>query len=319
VALNKKRGGSDMLISVVLPTFNREKQLPRAIASVLSQSYRNLELIIIDDGSTDSTEEIVKGYSDARIRYYKQDLNKGGSAARNVGIKSARGEMVAFQDSDDEWLPDKLERQVRKFSEVGDDVGVIYCGYESVFERTNEVVSSSIPDEKGDVYKRMLIGCITGTLTVVVRVSCFKKAGLFDEKMQSCHDWDLWIRISKYYKFDYVPEILAKAYIHGNQLSTNLETKIKGKEKILEKYKEELIKDSSFYKRYLMGLYLQHAMTGNISKGRIYLLDVLNLYPRHLKGYVHLAFSFIIPWIYPKVLKSYYAKSRDGITYYIIN
>jgi len=307
------------LISVILPTFNREIFLPRAISSVLNQTYKNLELIIVDDGSTDNTEAIVKDYSDTRIRYYKQILNKGGSAARNVGIKLAGGELIAFQDSDDEWLPEKIERQVRKFSEVSDDVGIIYCGYESVFERTNEVVSKSIPDEKGDVHKRMFLGCITGTLTVIVRASCFRKAGLFDEKMQSCHDWDMWIRVAKYYKFDYVPEILAKAYIHGNQLSTNLEIKIKGKEKILEKYREELIKDPSFYKRYLVGLYLQHAMIGNISKGRIYLLDILKLYPQYLKGYVHLVFSFAIPWIYPKVLKSYYAKSRDGITYYIIN
>ena len=107
------------LVSVVLPTFNRERLLPRAINSVLNQTYKNLELIIVNDGSTDDTEKVVKGYSDKRIRYYKQELNKGGSAARNVGIKLARGELISFQDSDDEWLPEKLERQVRKFSEVG--------------------------------------------------------------------------------------------------------------------------------------------------------------------------------------------------------
>ncbi len=135
------------LISVVLPTFNRKRLLPRAINSVLNQTYKNLELIIIDDGSTDNTEEIVKAYSDTRIRYCKQKLNRGGSAARNAGIKLAKGELISFQDSDDEWLPEKLERQVRKFSEVGDDVGVIYCGYESVFERTKEVLPRSIPDE----------------------------------------------------------------------------------------------------------------------------------------------------------------------------
>jgi glycosyltransferase involved in cell wall biosynthesis len=307
------------LISVVLPTFNRERLLPRAINSVLNQTYKNLELIIVDDGSTDNTEAIVKGYSDTRIRYYKQELNKGGSAALNVGIKLASGELISFQDSDDEWLPEKLERQVRKFSEVGDDVGVIYCGYELVFDRTKEVVSRSIPDEKGNVYKRMFIGCITGTITVIARASCFEKTGLFDEKIQSYYDWDMWIRVAKYYKFDYVPEILAKAYIHGKQNSTNLELRIKNKEKILEKYREELIKDPSFYKKFLIGLYLQYAMNGKVNKGRIHLINALKLYPFHLKGYVHLCFSMFIPWIYRKVLKSYYTKSRDGITYYIIN
>ena len=307
------------LISVIIPTYNRAALLPRSINSVLSQTYKGFELIIIDDGSTDNTEDIVKGFSDKRIRYYRQKHNKGGPAALNVGIKLAKGELISFQDSDDEWLPEKLEKHVRKFSEVGEDVGVIYCGYELLYERTREVAQRSIPDEKGDVSKRMFIGCISGTITLVLRASCFEKTGLFDEKMKSCYDWDLLIRVAKYYKFDYVPEILAKAYIHGKQNSTNLELRIKSKERILEKYREELIKDPSFYKKYLIGLYLQNAMIGNISKGRIHLLDALKLYPQHLKGYVHLVFSFVVPWIYPKVLKPYYAKSRDGISYYMIN
>lgn len=304
------------LISVVLPTYNRKTLLPRAIKSVLDQTYKYLELIIIDDGSTDNTKDIVKGFSDKRIRYHKEKHNKGGSVARNIGIKLAKGELISFQDSDDEWLPEKLERQVRKFSEVGDDVGVIYCGYESVFERTNEVVSRSIPEEKGNVYNRMLIGCITGMLTVTVRDTCFQKVGIFDETLPCFEDWDLWLRISKYYKFDYVPDILAKAYIHGKQLSTNLKIKIKGKEMILEKYREELIKFPSFYKKFLVGLYLQHAMVGDI-KGRKHLIVVIKLYPFYLKGYVHLCFSLFIPWIYRKVLMPYYNKGKDGIKYYM--
>lgn len=304
------------LISVVLPTFNREKYLPRAINSVLTQTYKNLELIIVDDGSTDNTEAIVKGYSDTRLRYYKQELNKGGSAARNVGIKLARGELISFQDSDDEWLPEKLEKQVRKFSEVGDHVGVICCGYEFIHDKTNEVVSKSIPVEKGNVHRIMLINNYTGPLAVLMKATCFKKVGLFDETLPCCHDWDLWIRVSKYYKFDYVPDILAKAYIHGKQLSTNLEVKIKGKEIILEKYREEFMKEPLFYRRYLMGLYLQHAMIGDI-KGRIHLINAIRLYPFQLKGYVHLCFSLFVPWIYRKVLMPYYNKNKDGIKYYM--
>jgi len=307
------------LISVVLPTFNRERLLPRAINSVLNQTYKNLELIIVDDGSTDDTEKVVKGYSDKRIRYYKLKLNKGGSSARNFGIKSARGKLIAFQDSDDEWLPDKLDIQIKRFCEVSDDVGVICCGYEFINDKTKEVVCKSIPVEKGNVHKIMLINNYTGPLAILMKAACFEKVGLFDETLPCCHDWDLWIRISKYYKFDYVPDILAKAYIHGKQLSTNLEVKLKGKEIILKKYSDEFMKEPSFYRRYLMGLYLQHAMNGNISKGRIHLINVLKLYPFHLKGYVHLCFSLFIPWIYRKVLLPYYNKSKDGIKYYMTN
>lgn len=305
------------LISVVIPTFNREKILPRAIKSVLNQTYKNLELIIVDDGSTDNTDKIVRGFSDTRIRYYKQKLNRGGAAARNVGIKLSKGELISFQDSDDEWLPEKLERQVKKFNEVSDDVGVICCGYEFIYERTKEVVSKSIPVEKGDVYKIMLTNNYTGPLAVLMKAACLEKVGLFDEEMPCCHDWDLWIRVARHYKFDYVPNILAKAYIHGEQLSTNLEIKIKGKEKILEKYYGEFVKEPLFYRRYLMGLYLQYGMIGKANKGRKHLIEILKLNPCQLKGYVHLFFSFFTPWIYRKVLASYYNKSRDGIKYYM--
>jgi glycosyltransferase involved in cell wall biosynthesis len=304
------------LVSVILPSFNREKLLPRAIISVLNQTYQSLELIIIDDGSTDNTEEIVKSFSDQRIRYYRQRHNKGGSAARNIGIKLAKGRLIAFQDSDDEWLPEKLEKQIRKFNEVGGDVGIICCGYEFINDKTNQVVSRSIPVEKGNVHKTMLINNYTGPLAVLMKADCFNKVGLFDETLPCCHDWDLWIRVSKYYKFDYVPDILAKAYIHGRQLSTNLEVKIKGKEGILEKYREEFTKEPLFYRKYLMGLYLQYAMVGDV-KGRIHLMNVLRLYPFHLKGYVHLCFSLFVPWIYRKVLMPYYNKSKDGIKYYM--
>jgi glycosyltransferase involved in cell wall biosynthesis len=303
------------LISVILPSFNREKLLPRAIISVLNQTNQSLELIIIDDGSTDNTEDIVKSFSDKRIRYYRQRDNKGGSAARNIGIKLAKGELIAFQDSDDEWLPEKLERQVAKFSEVGGDVGVICCGYEFINDKTNEVVSRSIPVEKGNVHKIMLKNNYTGPLAVLMKSDCFNKVGLFDETLPCCHDWDLWIRVSKYYKFDYVPDILAKAYIHGKQLSTNLEVKIKGKEGILQKYRQQIMNEPLFCKKYLMGLYLQYSMAGDVN-GRMHLITVLKLYPFHLKGYVHLCFSLFVPWIYRKVLMPYYNKSKNGIKYY---
>lgn len=96
-------------VSVVIPTYNRAHLVGRAIQSVLNQTYQDFEIIVVDDGSTDNTEEVVKSFNDPRIRYIRHDQNRGGSAARNTGIKMARGEYIAFQDSDDEWLPEKLE------------------------------------------------------------------------------------------------------------------------------------------------------------------------------------------------------------------
>ncbi len=117
------------LVSVIIPTYNRAKTLPRAIKSALSQSYKNIEVIIVDDGSTDNTEEIVKNYQDSRIVFLKHITNEGCAAALNTGISNVKGEYVAFLDSDDEWLPTKIEKQMVKFKYVDENVGVIYTNF----------------------------------------------------------------------------------------------------------------------------------------------------------------------------------------------
>jgi glycosyltransferase involved in cell wall biosynthesis len=304
-------------VSVILPTYNRAHLIGRAIESVLNQTYRDFELLIIDDGSIDDTEKVVKSFTDKRISFIKHERNKGAAAARNTGIHLARGEFIAFQDSDDEWLPEKLERQINKFGEVSADVGVVYCGYVAVSQQTNREIFRSIPMERGKIYPRILQGCITGTFTPLIKRVCFDKAGFFDEILPTCQDWDMWIRISRYYEFDFIPDVLVRIYIHGSQISTDLAAKIKGKEKILEKYRLELAKNPSSLHSFLMGLFLQNGIAGNVRQGRKHLIDALKLEPLQIKGYIHLLFSLCVPWIYRTILKSYYIKSIDGIMYYL--
>ena len=107
-------------VSIIIPTYNRAHLIGRAIQSVLNQTYQNFEIIVVDDGSTDNTEEMIKEFQkhDKRIKYIRHEKNRGGAAARNTGIKVARGEYIAFQDSDDEWLPEKLEKQMDVFQRI---------------------------------------------------------------------------------------------------------------------------------------------------------------------------------------------------------
>jgi glycosyltransferase involved in cell wall biosynthesis len=116
-------------VSVIIPTYNRAHLIGRAIQSVLKQTYQDFEVIVVDDGSIDNTEEVVKKIQENRVYYYKHDKNKGGSAARNTGISLAKGEYIAFQDSDDEWLPEKLEKQIGVFNNQTKNVGVVYTGF----------------------------------------------------------------------------------------------------------------------------------------------------------------------------------------------
>lgn len=228
-------------VSVIIPTYNRATLLPRAVNSVLNQTYRDFELIIVDDGSTDNTKEVIRKYKDPRIQYIKHDKNKGGSAARNLGIKMAKGEYIAFLDSDDEWLPEKIYLQLDKLKATSSKVGAVYSGIKWIHDKNEKIVHCMIPNLRGDLYVDNLTGCFMGQ-TPLVKRECFDDGISYDESLQSHQDWDLWIRISKKYDLDYVEELLYIYHISGNQLSNNLESRINGWKQLLSKHREEFIK-----------------------------------------------------------------------------
>lgn len=206
------------LISVVIPTYNYRKYVVEAIESVLAQSYQPLEVIVADDGSTDGTGEELARYGD-RIRYFYQE-NRGLPAARNLGIRAAGGEYVAFLDSDDLWQPTKLERQMAVM-ERDPRVGVVFCEFECWDLVSGETRRGSCrADVRGDIRRKLLHkNCVTGSASaVLVRRGCFDKVGLFDEALRSAEDWDLWIRISREYHFDYVLEPLVILRVHGGNM-----------------------------------------------------------------------------------------------------
>jgi len=116
-------------VSIIIQTYNRRQSIGRSIKSVLNQTYRDFELIIVDDGSTDNTKELVADFNDERIKYVRHEENKGEAAARNTGIKAARYDYIVYQDSDDKWLPEKLARQIELLENASPEVGVIYTGF----------------------------------------------------------------------------------------------------------------------------------------------------------------------------------------------
>jgi glycosyltransferase involved in cell wall biosynthesis len=206
------------LISVVIPTYNRRRYVREALESAWAQTYRPLEIIIIDDGSTDGTEEELSSFGSA-IRYLRQQ-NQGPSAARNRGIQAATGEYIALLDSDDLWAPTKIEKQVRLI-ERSSKVGVVFCDTQQLNVITGDVaVRRCSPGLRGDIRRQLLHrNCVNGSdSAVLVRRACFDRVGLFDEALKQAEDWDLWIRISRHYHFDYVPEPLVTIRTHGNNL-----------------------------------------------------------------------------------------------------
>jgi len=220
-------------VSVIIPTYNRAAYLAEALNSVLSQTYKDFELIVIDDGSTDNTKEIVKKFS-GEIRYFYQK-NQGVSAARNVGIINSNGEFVSFLDSDDLWEKKKLERQI-DFFDKNKEAKVCYT--DEVWIRKGKRVNQMKKHAKysGDVFKKSLPLCIISASSVMIKREVLNIVGLFDESLLVCEDYDLWLRISKDFPVYFIPEkLIIKRGGHEDQLSRKYWGMDRFRVKVLEK------------------------------------------------------------------------------------
>jgi glycosyltransferase involved in cell wall biosynthesis len=193
------------LVSVIIPTYNRESFIAECVESVLAQTFSNFELIVVDDGSTDRTETVVGGYSD-KIRYLRQE-QRGPAAARNSGIRNASGEWLSFLDSDDLWLPNKLEFEMEYVSK---NPNMRICYSEEIWYRRGRRVNPAQKHRKysGWIYRKMLPLCIVSPSSVMIHRSVLEKVGLFDEELPACEDYDLWLRIGSRYPIALIPEAL---------------------------------------------------------------------------------------------------------------
>lgn len=214
-------------VSIVLPTYKRAYCIERSIDSILSQTYSEFELLVIDDCSTDDTEKLVRNIvkSDERVRYFRQSQNGGVAAARNEGIRQAAHSYIAFQDSDDAWKSDKLEKQMHVFDR-DPVIGLVYCVFEG---RKQDGSYVRIPPEsmeksslQGDMYQLLLQCNVIDAPTAVVRRECLQKSGLFNETLSCLEDWELFLRIAREWKIGYVDEALLSSDIHEGGVSSRV-------------------------------------------------------------------------------------------------
>ena len=283
-------------ISVIVTTYNRANFIERAIKSILNQSYQDFEIIIVDDGSTDNTEEIIKGYEDRRINYIRHKKNRGTSAARNIGIKRASGEYIAFLDSDDEWLPEKLERQVVVLQNESTEVGVVYSNLRYIDENGKDMHKLLCPKKEGYIYKDLLgENCVGPPSTLLIRKECFNQVGLFDSLQDAHEDWDMWIRIAKFYRFALIKIPLVKYRLHSDQISKNLETRIIAANNILEKYTNELKNSRRTSSKHYFCIGNRYCHLGNTKEGQGYLIKAVLLYPFRIHYYICLLGSLFGP------------------------
>jgi glycosyltransferase involved in cell wall biosynthesis len=285
------------IVSVVISTYNRQEKLERAIHSVLTQSFKEIEVIIVDNASTDNTTLKVANFKDERIVYIRHEANKGGPAARNTGIKAARAPFIAFLDDDDQWDPSKLEKQVQKMNESSSKVGLVYVGTEVFDESKNSLIQTYKPNYRGNVSQVLLSGTILGSVSsVLVRKECFDQVGMFDESLSSCQDWDMWLRIAQNYEFEFVDEILARINMHGEQISTDYTKLIPGRTRMVQKHEEKFKKSPSIYVIHLKRIGKLHFLNGSWTKGLPWFTKALKVNP--LEIFKILAWILIEwPWV----------------------
>lgn len=291
-------------VSVIITTYNLKSFLERSIKSVISQNYNNLELLIIDDGSTDNSKKLVEQFieKDSRIKYFYQE-NKGQSSAINLGIKKSTGDIISILDCDDEYLPDKLEKTI-KILEKYHNIDFILSYAYRVFE------DGKIKKFK-NFYKNILLKKdwiklwenfgIISLSTISFRKKLIDKIGFFDEKLKFAADVDFYMRAIKETDFYFIPDFLVKYYEREGSSSKKFSNYIPDFEYILEKYFNvfnEYPKSSVFVLKSLGTCYL---LNGDFKKSTAYFLKAIKANPYKLRLYFQFLIS-LFPWLYKKIL-----------------
>jgi len=206
-----------MKVSAIILTYNRAHMVTEAIDSVLNQTFKDFELIVVDNYSSDSTESVVKSYNDKRIRYFKHQNNGLIGVNRNYGIHKSRGEYIAFLDDDDLWLPEKLEKQV-ELLDSNKELGLVYSDTYIMDSNGNlreNTYFRRIKPARGNAFNELLQDNFIPMLTVVIRREMLSKVGIFNPRYKIALDYDLWLRIAEHYPIDFIEQPLAKYRVHS--------------------------------------------------------------------------------------------------------
>jgi len=279
-------------VSVIIPTKDRRAMLERSVASVLRQSFRDLEVIVVDDGPEVEPADWVETL-DPRIRHVRLEHSRGPSAARNVGIRGSTGAYIAFLDDDDEWYPDKLERQVRILDAAPSDVGVVYSGRE--LRTPQGLVRLKAASGQGDIYDR-LFGLMRGIPvhvdSMLVRRESLLDAGLFDEDIPFAEIWELCVRLAKRWKFAAIPEPLIVQWRHPAGISRDSARVIAGRRRIFEKHRAEVERHPEFDSLLHLTLGVHELRRRNVAQARRDLARAIRVRPWNFKAVAYYLLSY---------------------------
>ena len=293
-------------VSVIIPAYNNADLTIKTVKSVLTQTYENIEIIVVDDGSTDDTKNKLKLFGDGIHYIYKQ--NGGACSARNVGIKQATGEYIAPIDCDDIFYPEKIAKSVECL-EKKSDYGFVYTDAYFINRDDNVISNHQISNRpaSGWIAPRLILKNFICNSTVVIRKECFEEVGFFDETIFIPADWDMWLRVSEKYKVAYIDDKLTGYRLTDNYIASNMETAIKETVYVLNKaFVRNNRISRGLKKKCLSNVYfsygLDYAVIQDFKKSRETLLrGVLNK-PYSLRGLLFLGWMLSAPKLFRKVI-----------------
>ena len=273
-------------ISVIIPTYNRVHTIARTIESVLSQTCQNFEILVADDASTDDTENLVREFArSSPIYYLRHESNKGAPVARNMGAKEARGEYLAFLDSDDIWYPQFLERQLSILEELPPDVGMVCCGMLQKGAGHERVMSSGSRDLTYD--ENLVFGDGICTSSFLIKKVAFEETKGFDVELSSFQDFDFLLRMSAEFRIVSNDEVLMEYCLGDDSISLNMNSKAKGYERIIQIYRSDLLR-LGVLGTYIFRVGQYYVLSGSLIKGWKLWMQALQQKPWQIKVWVHI-------------------------------
>ena len=262
------------LVSIIVPVYNAEIYLRECLDSLINQTYKNIEIIVVDDCSTDNTLKNLKSIKDKRLRIVKLEKNSGACAARNKGIDEAKGKYIAFQDSDDLWHDDKLESQL---SFMKDNKALVsFCNFNKMNEKNEVKTQFPIGVKEGVIsYLELLNKSISSTQCIIVHKKCLNNVR-FDEKLPRLQDWDFTLELAKKYDVYHYDKVLVDVFIQPNSISKNPEKGIKALKIIKEKNEEAILTNKMI--NYNWNIYMGYYVLGTKNNPTTYYGKALKIH-----------------------------------------
>lgn len=290
----------ESLVSVILPTYNRAYCMVPAIESVLRQTHEQLELIIVDDCSTDNTTEVLGAIADPRVRVIRHAQNRGAAAARNTGLAAARGSLIAFQDSDDEWCISMLQRHLQRRAEVGPDYAVSYCA-KVVHGRDDHgnfgprycayVPPADRKVVEGDVLDEVFQNAIASTQTIVVSKLLLEQVGGFDETLRVGVDWELTVRLARHSKFAFIQDPLVMTRLMDDSITHRRLDSVHTIQVVMDKHRDLLGRSTRIHAAKEFQIARVYQRGGHYRKALPHLLRAIARNPTDLRSWAALGIT----------------------------